>query len=362
MTNRINGGSSSSASREVQLRFTGDAADQHLIAAGQLAASIDALRRSVELAALEVLGIELRVRDRLTPDLQRQYGLYVAAPAAGSLVINGRVGGPLEQLDAEDNLDKIALHCQGAWQALCEGDWPALNRLFPDRIRLRRWIDSSTRLAPKASSRVSIQLGLGSVVLALDGLAERAAEFRSHRAAQATRSPINGYLAEIDFLNRTFKLHYPEGQRLICGSYNEEAEEFLLANPRELIQVTALVLHDGDGRPIEISDAIAFDSVDVTPITITVVPLSEGQIKAVEPFDIGVSLDESQQYLTANFEPLGLDLSARTRHELRHMIMEDLDVLWRNIARADTDALTPSAQRLKAWLQAHFTEAKDAAR
>lgn len=51
--------------REIQLRFTGDVAEQHFVGAAHLAASLDALRRSVELTVLEVLGIEPRARDRL---------------------------------------------------------------------------------------------------------------------------------------------------------------------------------------------------------------------------------------------------------------------------------------------------------
>lgn len=177
---------------------------------------------------------------------------------------------------------------------------------------------------------------------------------------QATISGINGYLAEIDILSRGFKLRYPEGQRLIAGSYNEEAEDFLLANPRELIQVTGLVLHDAAGQPIRISDAIAFDVVDTTPVAIGSFPQADRTIKARQPLEILLVLDESEQHLEASFEPLNMELAARTRPEIRQMIHEDLDVLWRNIALADDGTLTAGAKRIKAWLLEHFEGVDDA--
>ena len=348
--------------REIQLRFTGDVAEQHFIGAAQLAAGLDALRRSVELTALEVLGIESRARNRLPAELQRQYGLYVLAPTMGSLVIQGRLGGPIEQIDAIESIDRIAMCFQQGWKALCEGDWPSLHTLFPDRVRLRRWVDTAARLTTKSNGRVSMELAIGAVAMVLDDLQERATEFRLQRPPQATISAINGYLAEIDFLSRTFKLRYPEGQRLIAGSYNEEAEDFLLANPRELIQVTGLVLHDDAGQPSRISDAIAFDGVDMTPMAISSFAQADRTIKARQPFEIPLVLDESEQYLTAIFDPLNMVLTARTRSEIRQMIHEDLDVLWRNIALARDEALTTGAKRIKAWLLEHFEGGYDAAR
>jgi hypothetical protein len=362
MIDRAKGSPTFADTREIKLKFTGDLAEHHFVGAAQLATSLDGLRRSVELTALEVLGIQTRTRERLPAELQRQYGLYVSAPTMGSLVINGRLGGPVEQIDAVENIGKIADCFQQGWQALCDGDWPRLQILFPDRVRLRRWVDTAERITTKSSGQGSIELSIGTVSLVLDNLQERATEFRQQRPPQSTISEISGYLAEIDFLSRSFKLRYPEGQRLIAGSYNEEAEDFLLANSRELIQVTGLVLHDTFGQPIRISDAIAFDTVDTTPIMMSSFPQANKTIKARQPFEIQLVLDESEQYLTASFEPLNMELTARTRQEIRQMIQEDLDVLWRKIALAEDATLTTGAKRIKAWLLEHFEEANDETR
>ncbi len=75
---------------------------------------------------------------------------------------------------------------------------------------------------------------------------------------------------------------------------------------------------------------------------------------ALQPFEIPVSLDETEQYLVAVYPPLALDLSARTRQELTIMIEEDLEALWRNIVTADDACLAPDARTLKEWLLARF--------
>jgi hypothetical protein len=142
--------------------------------------------------------------------------------------------------------------------------------------------------------------------------------------------------------------------RLVSGSYSEAVEDFLLANPRELIQVAGQVLCDAEGRPSRIASAVAFDLVDSSPVLVTEILTGAGPRTAGQPFEIPLMLDETEQYLVAVYPPLALDLSARTRQELTIMIEEDLEALWRNIVTADDACLAPDASTLKEWLLARF--------
>ena len=347
--------------RRIHLHFEGGTADQHYIAASQLATSIDALRRTVELTALETQGIDLRERDRLPAELQRQFGLYVAAPVRGSLGIEAFLGGPPTLLGAEDAIDEIARVFKGGWQALATGDWPALTRLFPDRIRLHRWIDAAKRVAPRASGDLRLSLDIADTRLDLTRITAQVEEFHASQASRRRQSRINGYLAKIDFLNRGFKLRLPENQRLISGSYAPEAEEFLLANPRELIQVTGLIVFEGTGVASEISDATDFELVDTSPLVIQTIELPKGLLKANQSIAIPVTLDEAEQELEVIFAPLGMMLGAQRRDELEVMVREEIELLWRNIASAPDTELTSRAQGIKTWLRNHYTEEQHAA-
>lgn len=349
------------SARHLHLRFEGGSADRHYIAASQLAASIDALRRTVELTALETQGTEWRERDRLPGELQRQFGLYVAAPTAGSFGIEAVLGGPPTLLGADDAIDDLAQRFKQGWEALARADWLALHHLFPDRIRLHRWIDAARRVAPRVSGDLRLSLAIGDTRLDLTQITRQVAQFHAQQAARRQQSRINGYLAKIDFLNHGFKLRLPEHQRLISGSYTPEAEEFLLANPRELIQVTGLIVIDETGAAVEISDATDFDLVDASPIVIETIEWPTGQLKARQPIQIPVALDDTEQVLEVAFEPLGMDLGAQQREALEAMVQEDLEVLWRNLAQAPDSDLTRRARAIKAWLHEHLMEVPHAA-
>jgi hypothetical protein len=115
-----------------------------------------------------------------------------------------------------------------------------------------------------------------------------------------------------------------------------------------------------DNGPTEISDAIAFDVVDRSAVEISEFESSGKWIRATRPITLSVELDETEQYLTASFEPLKLEQAARTRQELERSIYEELDVLWRNIAMAADDCLALEAKNTKQWLLTHFREADHA--
>ena len=165
-------------------------------------------------------------------------------------------------------------------------------------------------------------------------------------------------MAKIDFLNRGFNLRLPENQRLVSGSYAPEAEEFLLANPRELIRVTGSIALDQTGAPSQISDATDFELVDTSPIEIHEITLSTGTLKARTPIVIQIALDETEQSLEVRYEPLDMQLGAESRDELETMVREDLEVLWRNLVSAEDADLTSRAQAMKYWMnmeEAMFT-------
>lgn len=308
-----------------------------------------------KLTALEAQSIGSRNRDRIPADLRRQFGLYIAAPAPGSLVIEGIIGGPPELLGATEGITQVAYLFKGCWQALVAGDWPTLASLLPDRMRRQRWVDAAAKVSPRPGSGIGVRLDIGDARLPLAEIGQRLTDLREHQTPAAHESIINGYLAEIDFLDRTFSLRYPVGNRLVSGSYSEAVEDFLLANPRELIQVAGQVLCDAEDRPVRIASAIAFDLVDSSPVLVSEISTDQGMLEVQPPIEIPLTLDETEQYLSAIYPALGLDLSARARQELTAMIEEDLDALWRNIASADGALLAPDARAIKAWMLARLS-------
>lgn len=106
---------------------------------------------------------------------------------------------------------------------------------------------------------------------------------------------------------------------------------------------------------------VAIEVVDLSPVVVAGIETAEGVVEASPPLEIPLVLDETEQYLVADFPPLGLYLSAQTRQELSVMIEEDLDLLWRNIACASDQVLAPDARAVKTWLRARFRGGRHAA-
>ena len=143
------------------LHFSGGATEQHRMLASDLAATVDALRRTVELTTLEAHSVESRNRDRIPSEMRRQFGLYIAAPTAGSLNIQGVIGGPLELLGAEEGIARVSRLFKDSWQVLVHGDWATLEALLPDRMRRQRWVDAAAKVPPRPGSGMALRLDIG---------------------------------------------------------------------------------------------------------------------------------------------------------------------------------------------------------
>lgn len=106
-------------------------------------------------------SVESRNRDRIPSEMRRQFGLYIAAPTAGSLNIQGVIGGPLELLGAEEGIARVSRLFKDSWQVLVHGDWATLEALLPDRMRRQRWVDAAAKVPPRPGSGMALRLDIG---------------------------------------------------------------------------------------------------------------------------------------------------------------------------------------------------------
>ena len=207
--------------RRVRLNFSGGSTEQHYLLATDLAVTVGALRRTVQLATLKAQSVESRNLDRIPLEMRRQFGLYIAAPTSGSLVFDGVIGGPLEPLGAEEGITRVLRLFKTVGRPWCEVTGPRLDALLPDRMRRQRWVDAAARSRPVPGAAWPCVWISAMLSLRLADVPQRLAALRERQTPAVRESLINGYLAEIDFLDRTFSLRYPVGDRLVSGSYNE---------------------------------------------------------------------------------------------------------------------------------------------
>lgn len=100
--------------------------------------------------------------------------------------------------------------------------------------------------------------------------------------------------------------------------------------------------------------------VDVSPIVVTEIEVDGVRLVAREPLQFEVSFDAEQA--TYDVEgPLGIYQFAETRELLLDILIDDLQIFWRDFAVGDQSAITGDAQRIGAEMRRVFAKAPDAA-
>ena len=100
--------------------------------------------------------------------------------------------------------------------------------------------------------------------------------------------------------------------------------------------------------------------VDVSPILVSEIVVDEVRLVAKEPlrFEVSYAPEDAIYDLEG---PLGIYLFAETRELLLDVLLDDLEILWRDFAVGDQSNLDGSAQRLGAEMRQLFADASYAA-
>jgi len=80
------------------------------------------------------------------------------------------------------------------------------------------------------------------------------------------------------------------------------------------------------------------------PFRLSTLSFGDYSLRFRTPLELIPTLDESRQLICLEYPLLGIDAYAMTREELEEALKEDIDVLWRNYARADPGILAEDAR------------------
>ena len=128
---------------------------------------------------------------------------------------------------------------------------------------------------------------------------------------------------------------------------NEDIENMLFENRRQLVQITGMAILDDNELPKKITDVVCIQEIDLTPIVLDIIPYEEKQLKFTTPLVLTPALDDSQQLYTINYEYLGLNIFTYTRGEIVEDIEDYIVYLWEEYANEDDSRLTLDAIELK---------------
>lgn len=353
-----------SGAEELRLVFTGRLADEHRVPVSALTDALTGLQRAIHLLAMDHEGVEVRRRDRLSRELEHKYALLVSDLIQGSVVITASIGDPASDLFAPQDILEIRQRLALVSDAMARASVHELMGLVPDRVRRLRVIEAFRSIIPKKGSGVGLEVqgSQGEIVVSTKALGQGLRDIITAGHAEPALQTVTGRLTRIDLDERKVTIIYPPTNRELECIYDEGIEDLLLENPRELIQVTGEVIVDEDNQPKRIVDVNDIREVDLSPFHVAEVQLTDFVLRLREPLVLAPELDESQQLMCLTVPSLGVDVCAFTRDELDEALVVELDVLWRNYAKADDDELSPVALEMKRALLGRMEEVARAER
>jgi len=354
-----------------KLRFEGgDGPSERSVPASVLAEALTQAQRVVHLLAMAYVGRPPpRQRLRVPRDFERLFPVVCTPATPGSFVQPIAIGAPRQTLFSPGELEEVSDRFDAVLDAVVRGDAEQLNRVVPDRWYRRAVVESVSRMPPRPSTGMRLSVSsqrrlaepfrLSDARLQIDALLLPPSE-EPAREILGERSII-GSLSAIDFGERKLTLLDPTSHKEINCFYVEDAEPLLLANPRELIQVTGQVLFDAQGDPVKVVETKDIREVDLEPVAILPFTVDNLRVKPRRPRLVEPRLDETSQLFLLQDDEIGIDLVAETRAALEEDLAALLPHLWRSYAHAPEVQLARDARLLKARLLAAFEEMPNAA-
>ncbi len=274
------------------------------------------------------------------------------------LVITATIGDPASDLFAPQDILAVRQRFGRVSEAAAKANPQKLAALVPDRVRRLRVVEAFRSIIPKKGSGVGLDVrgAGGELVVSTERLGQGLKDIMAVSQAEPALQTVTGRLTRIDFDERKVTIVYPPTNRELECIYEEEIEDLLLENPRELIQVTGEVIIDEYNQPKRIVDVNDIREVDLSPFYLAEVQLTNYVLRLHEPLVLTPELDESKQLMCLVYPSLGVDVCAFTRDELDEALVMELDVLWRNYAKVEDGELTPAAIELKRGLLARMDE------
>lgn len=335
----------------------------HEVPAVVLVQVLENAQRAFELIGLFVEGKSVKTRARVPAALSRRYQLVCKLPEPGSYAVPITVGDGAADLVSAESVQHAFEKFRQLLRSVSaqEGNRPA--EIIPDAGVRRRVLEAVRGMAPRAGSgwTLGVRLQGDPEPAVLDEDTPAFVQQITRVDEDVTdRRTVTGELQSINFAERKITIVYPVLNRDLECFYEDQVEDMLLENRRQLIQVTGRVVVDETGAPKRIIEVSSIQDLDMSAFEIDIVRQGGLVLRAKHKIEIEPTLDETRQLLCLLAEELGIDVFAETREQLRSELFEQLHVLWTEYAQADEALLTDGAKGLRARLLSAF-EAEHAA-
>lgn len=336
--------------KDLQLKFQGNTADNHIIPATVLADSIEALQKVIYILAMVHEGRDINERLRFSNEMASRYTVLCEIPEESSYAQFFHIGALKKDLISIEDISQVQSSFLTSLSFISNRDTDSLMSVVPESKLRISLINAFRSMVPKVGSgfSISVESAKSAQKTLLD---ERSALYLREISEKADhkiiRQTITGRLEKIDFGERKVTIIYAPTNRALSCTYDDGIEEMLLENRRELVQVTGIVTLDELDNPQRMTDVNLISYLDLSPFELSDFEINNQVFKFIQPISLDINLDDSEQLLLIEDESIMLNVFAQTREELWEELKEQIWVLWREYALENDNELSPPAIKLK---------------
>lgn len=336
---------------KIEFHFKGGSADTHQLPVDFMINLLNNIRDLAYLIIAQDKGIEFNERFRPSKQILEDYEIKCELPEEGSYAQAVSIDYVGQELPLDERINP-AEKIEKALRFVVDEDEPKIIHAFPNTKMRARALSYIRGALPRSDSDVYVEIANDNDAPVINSrvIQKNITSIIDRTQAQVEEymTVVTGHLASIDFDEKKITITHPANHRALDCFYNEEIEDMLLDNRRQLVQITGKVVLDDNEQPKKITDVVSIQEVDLTPIELDDIKYND-RIKLHFKNRVVLTpvLDDTEQLYVINYSELGLDAFAYTRQEITDDIKDDIIYLWEEYAKAEDNELSNDAKELK---------------
>jgi hypothetical protein len=340
---------------DIQLKFDGEPIKKLKGAPAEAVIdSLNAIQRMVYIIGMSAEGRGLGQRLKPSSKVKREYAVICRAPEFGShlqpftVASQGGVFTPAA-VEARERLLE-------ALKAFDSGDENRIAATLPNARE--RWFlaDAAKGLLPHEESGLQVMVRAGSrgpFAFSADRARDVITRYRSGPVPEADQEEIIGKVQTINY-SQTILVVKPTNNRSIRLDYPMQLESLIQKNVRQRVRLF------GKPKLNNVGDITSFENlISISEIEGRIDPISKFKsgrqiLHTNRPLSLPISFEFDTRLFTFRDNVLGIDAFSEQYDSIREIVLEELDILWRNYALAPQGELALDARALKSALTTRF--------
>jgi len=343
---------------KIEFHFKGGSADSHQLPVDLMINLLNNIRELAYLIVAQEQGITYNERFNPSRKIRDNYLIKCELPKEGSYAQAISFDYIGDELLFEPK--KTGECIKELFGFIVESDERKINQLFPN-VKLRSKALSCIREAfPKQDNNIFLEIIDGKYMTNSRSIQKNLTTIidKTQAAVEEYMTAVTGRLISIDFEERKIIIIHPTTKRELDCFYNEDIEDMLFENRRQLVQIVGVVTLDNDELPKKITDVVSIQEIDLSPIDFNDINYGKNKLHFKNSLILTPTLDISEQLYTISYPELRLELFAYTRQEITNDVKSEIIYLWEEYAKAEDDTLTEDAKFLKKKLLGVIEEVK----